>query len=1195
MKRIIVFFVWVVCFAGSCVSVTGQDKPLSEVGFHFVRNYSVDDYKASPQNWSVVQDRRGVMYFANTDGILEFDGLHWRLIKVKNGSPVGALAVDPKTGRIYVGAIDEFGYLTPDPTGQLQYESLRNLVPPNTQAIHLIHKILITPSEVFFRPEDQVVRWDGHQITLFSPTTSEDWYGRAFQIGDRIVVRHQSHGLIEWKQGKFELIPGSERFGQLGVYTILPFDPNRWLLFTAQGMMLYDGLAFTPFVPEMTAFLKAVVPYDGLVLPDGRFAINTLNNGVVILNRQGRVDEIINKASGLADNAVKYLYLDREGGLWAAMETGLARIEISQQLTFFDERSGLQGLVTAITRYKGELYVATVSGVYKARSATESSFLELTSLRTPTFLKIEGLSTQCWVFEQIGDQLLVASNDGIYRIDQLKATLISPISTACLFQSAHFPGKLVVPDRNGRVFLLTWKQNQWAIESELFDIKAEPTFFREMPAGEWWIATKTNGLNQITFDSHQLDNKTEIRNLQVKNFGIPEGLPALEVNYPLIVHNRLLVGTRKGLFEFDPGTHRFQPASGFITEPGALPIARIALDANGIVWGNFDKEPQVLDEQLVGRWIPQTDGSARWQRSQLGLVPDGLVMNFFAEPDQTVWICSVRGLFRYSPDQKAPTAQEIPLLLRLFKADQKTVWFEGTNFSDLSAIPTLEYVNNRINMAVAGLTFSLETPPEYQFKLDGVDANWLPWSRQPFKEYTNLWEGSYQLRLRARNIYGQMSREVLFSFKVFPPWYRTWWAYGFYFVAVASVGYGGINWRLKILRRRNEELEQLVALRTSELKDKVQELAQKNEELQVSQRQADRIFTAFTEALPGTVLDGKYRLDIKIGAGGFGAVFRATQMALDRKVAIKVFRPTPGHDSPKEVERFRREGISSCRVNHPNAVSILDSGISSDGIAYLVMELLNGHTLARELKLRRRLSLKRCAAIINPLCDALSAAHQAGIIHRDIKPENVFLHKIKGGEVVKILDFGIAKLVGEGNSNLEDDLTATGGIIGTPAYMAPERLNGTNYDHRVDIYSLGIMLFEMVTGNVPFTSTGRNLFEVLFSHFHQEVPSIKALNLNLPEEVEALIQRALKKNPEERISLAELAAELNRIAAEFLESEDSEPGSSQGRITDVEYYSTTALEQLETMGIPIEQRETLSPPPSQLNEPRQPSGEVNRS
>lgn len=1180
MKRIIVFFVWSVCLAAGCGIVTGQDKPVSEVGLHFVHNYSMDDYGASPQNWSVVQDPRGVMYFANTSGVLEFDGLHWRLIKVKNESPVGALAIDPKTGRIYVGAVDEFGYLEPGPTGQMTYVSMRDLVPPETPSLHLIHDILILPSGIFFRPEDYILRWDGQKVTIFSPTTADDWYGRAFQIGDRLLVRQNSRGLIEWKDGKFELLPGTEQFGQIGIYTILSFDQNRCLLVTSQGLFLFDGKEFTPFAPETTAFLKVVLPYDGLVLPDGRFAINTLNNGVVILNRQGQVDEIINKDAGLTDNAVKYLFLDREGGLWAAMETGLARIEISQQLTFFDKRSGLQGLVTAITRHNGELYVATMSGVYKARSAIEHSFLELTSLRIPTFLKIEGLSTQCWGFEQVGEELLVATNDGIYRINQLTATLVSPLSVSSFLQSTHFPGKLVVTSREGRVCVLARAKNKWEIEKELFTLKAEPTRIQETPTGEWWIATKTNGIKRIIYDiSHPT-------NFQIQHFGKDEGLPALEINYPLVVRDTLLVGTQHGLYEFSAATQKFQPAQKYITEATPPGVSRLAVDSNGILWGS-------LEEQPAGRWLPQASGKSQWHVSPFGLIPGGLVTNFFPEPDQTVWICSVRGLFRYSPQPEAPTTDVPPVLLRLFTGDKKTVWVEGTNLSQLGQNPTIDYRNNRISLTAAALTYSLNSAPEYQFKLDGVDADWLPWSNQPVKEYTNLWEGRYVVRVRTRTLDGQIGPENLFSFRVLPPWYRTWWAYGLYFVAVASVGYGGINWRLKILRRRNEELEQLVALRTSELKDKIQELAQKNEELQVSQRQADRIFMAFTEALPGTVLDGKYRLDLKIGAGGFGAVFRATQTALDRKVAIKVFRPSPGHDSPKEVERFRREGISSCRVNHQNAVSILDSGISSDGIAYLVMELLEGHTLARELKLRHRLSLKRCAAIINPLCNALSAVHQAGTIHRDIKPENIFLHKTRDGEVVKILDFGIAKLVGEGNSSLEDDLTATGGIIGTPAYMAPERLNGTNYDFRVDTYSLGIMLFEMVTGNLPFTSTGRNLFEVLFSHFHQEVPSIKAMNLNLPEEVEPLIQRALKKNPEERISLTELAAELTRIAAGFPESEDTEPGSSHSRITDLEYYSTTAIEQLETIGISIEQRETLPPSPSQLNEPRQPSGEVN--
>jgi serine/threonine protein kinase len=152
---------------------------------------------------------------------------------------------------------------------------------------------------------------------------------------------------------------------------------------------------------------------------------------------------------------------------------------------------------------------------------------------------------------------------------------------------------------------------------------------------------------------------------------------------------------------------------------------------------------------------------------------------------------------------------------------------------------------------------------------------------------------------------------------------------------------------------------------------------------------------------PGTVLDEKYQIETKIGAGGFGTVYRATHLTLNRPVAIKIFRPAAGNATVESIERFRLEGISTCRVNHPNAISVLDFNITSTGIAYLVMELLEGRTLSSELKEMGRLLPARCAKILLPVCDALNKAHSAGIVHRDIKPDNIFLHQTREGEVVK--------------------------------------------------------------------------------------------------------------------------------------------------------------------------------------------------
>src|SRR5262249_53964270 len=186
-----------------------------------------------------------------------------------------------------------------------------------------------------------------------------------------------------------------------------------------------------------------------------------------------------------------------------------------------------------------------------------------------------------------------------------------------------------------------------------------------------------------------------------------------------------------------------------------------------------------------------------------------------------------------------------------------------------------------------------------------------------------------------------------------------------------------------------------------ELAGQNEELSRKNEGLEKAERRTRHVFSALAAALPGTVLDGKYRLEEKIGVGGFATVFRAEHLALQRMVAVKVFRPWEGNDTPEALERFKREGVAACRVQHPNAVSVTDFGICVSGIAYLVMELLTGATLADVLHLERSLPLPRSVEILVPVCELLAEAHDAGLLHRDIKPDNVFLHSSPRGEVVK--------------------------------------------------------------------------------------------------------------------------------------------------------------------------------------------------
>jgi len=268
-----------------------------------------------------------------------------------------------------------------------------------------------------------------------------------------------------------------------------------------------------------------------------------------------------------------------------------------------------------------------------------------------------------------------------------------------------------------------------------------------------------------------------------------------------------------------------------------------------------------------------------------------------------------------------------------------------------------------------------------------------------------------------------------------------------FFLVGAAVVSMSATYSMEFYMRRNFLQKRTIEVRTKELQEKNEELITKNrelvqsrEELLRSTKRTELVFAALSEALPGTVLDDKYRLEEKIGAGGFGTVYKATHLLLRNHVAVKVFRPSVGADPLKDLERFRLEGISACRVHHANAVSVIDFGVSASSIAYLVMELLTGCSLKDELDKQGILSVSRAIRILQPICSALAEAHTAGIIHRDVKPSNIFLHNSKDGEIVKVVDFGVAKLMAETLNPGMQSLTETGSFVGTPLYMAPERL-----------------------------------------------------------------------------------------------------------------------------------------------------------
>jgi hypothetical protein len=326
------------------------------------------------------------------------------------------------------------------------------------------------------------------------------------------------------------------------------------------------------------------------------------------------------------------------------------------------------------------------------------------------------------------------------------------------------------------------------------------------------------------------------------------------------------------------------------------------------------------------------------------------------------------------------------------------------------------------------------------------------------------------------------------------------------------------------------ELEDRVKARTAELEAANRQLAEANRELLAAHEQADRVFSALARALPGSVLDGKYRLDEELGSGGFGVVFRGRHLSLDCPIAVKVFRPAAGNDSTRGLQRFLREGATAARLDHPNAVRVLDSGVSAEGVAFLVMELLRGRSLAKELADVGPLPLRRAAIIAARVADVLAAAHRLGILHRDIKPDNVFLHTADVVEVVKVVDFGIAKYFADPHGPGESRMTRTGAyILGTPSFVAPERLLGEPDDGRSDVFSLGATLYEMICGSSPWTR--QQLLRIASGTADDVQPMPMArFRHGVPAELEALVRESLAWDPAGRPTARELALALDELA-----------------------------------------------------------------
>jgi len=816
-----------------------------ELGDPLITNFEPDQYHAHTQNWVAVQDPRGVMYFGNSSGILEYDGARWRLIPIAGGTYARALAVAPD-GTVFYGAVGDFGYLEAAPNGECRAVSLLPRIPKDERTFNDIWQALATPRGVYFFSREKLFRfWQGRVVSLPGRmASSQACLLRGFPI---YVDRDHSVSLID--DDRVVPIPAFREVLVRKRIVLTPFAEHQLLAGRLEGDFLrldlsafwdaargrYDfgrpasGHEVVPFpcelsreLPESSAFLYKLIPIDR-----DTFAMCSIKKGIALFDRQGRIRRTINTQNGLVDNTVADLFLDRDGSLWAPNNSGISHIELHPQHSRFGTNQGLRGVPMSVILHRERLYVGTYQNTF-VKVEHPPSMDGSGSL----FVPVRNAPNEVWQFMESGGDLLLASSQGLYAIRGEEAARIpgDTFSAYCLGISTRFPGHLFVGQMGGIEAFRQLAPGRWQSLGRLNGIHENVRSLTGDEHGNLWCATDGKWVLYLRFPTGKPSNPVVMR------LGTATGLPDLTSMRPVTYRKRIYVASSMGLYsspipeETGPSTDlrvHFRIDDRFDRVPGedTGPVLGILFGRRGEAYLNT-REGVVLAE-------PQPDGRIRFDpRPFRGLPTTDESMSY--DPRGLLWI-PAKSLYRVDLNARHDTDRPFAVLIRQVVASGGRMVFAGTHARPGAMLPgrsavftsrvddgqrfELPYRENAVTFEYAATCYEKGGGNQFQYLLQGFDHDWSPWTAKTAKEYTNLPEGRYVFRVRGRNVYGVPGQEAAFPLLIRPPWFRSWWALILWTLCGGGILLGAYHVTTQKLRRQKARLEKLVAERTRQLRE----------------------------------------------------------------------------------------------------------------------------------------------------------------------------------------------------------------------------------------------------------------------------------------------------------------------------------------------------------------------------------------
>ena len=768
-------------------------------GIPNIINYSKKVYSGGTQSWSIAQDKRGFLYFGNNDGLLEFDGSRWRKYFLPNRYLYRAVAV-ANDGTVYVGLSNDFGCMKPDETGMLVYESISQKFPETAVRFNDIWKIIETSEGIYFQSKNKIFIYKKNKLEVIHPKKE---FNFLFKAGNLLYTSERELGLLLVNGNQTIRPPGGDFFIGKSIESVLYYDNHHVIVGTAKsGLYLYDGKSVVPWAKDASGFLKENAFFCGIQITNRYFAFGSIRNGVIIVDRKGKLIQHLNQSKGLQNNTVLSLFADMDNNLWLGLDRGISFVETNSPISFYNYGADLPGTGYTSINTNGNIYAGTNQGLFFKRWMDyENPLGENTG-----FQMVQGTQGQVWSLKNFNNLLLCGHNSGTYLIEQDQARLISDIPGGWDYYQPSGNQQYLLGGTFTGINLFAFENNEWRFKQTLSGFTESSRLFTEDDDGALWIAHGGLGIFRVVPEN----NYTTITGVRL--YTELEGLPSRFRNSVFKIDNQILFTTIKGVYRFNRESDRFEPDQNLSRLIGNEPVNTLFEDKEGNIW--FFKPSEIGVIRSVG-------GEANMVEMTPFLPLKNLTNRSYEHvnviDEHNIIIACEEGFAHYDPTFpiKYPDNGQCFIRSVIGYGDSAKLFYGGI-FTDGNGHPIpiqapdkvirIPFSHNTLRFEFAMPSYGNPGEISFTYWLEGLDEPRNIWYSESSKEYTRLKEGYYTFHVKGKNIYNFETPESLITLRILPPFYRSITSYILYLSIILLVIWVLVKWIIRKIQKDKNNL-----------------------------------------------------------------------------------------------------------------------------------------------------------------------------------------------------------------------------------------------------------------------------------------------------------------------------------------------------------------------------------------------------